>query len=487
MSIETELKLGIRPEDLQRLKRHPLLRELSSGRAQVKKLYSIYYDTPDLALRRHACALRLRRVGKQWLQTLKGGGQVSAGLHQRNEWEMPVAAQRLDLAALEAAGGRLPSGVHHHLQPVFVTAFTRSVRLLSFEGAQIELCLDSGEVSAGKGIHPISELELELISGSPQSLFKLALRLMDSVPLRVEHTSKAEYGYRLCSAASPMPSKARLPQLAARQDAASAMLDNIAACLTHVQDNVPGALLGHDAEFLHQVRVGLRRLRVALMLARRLYTDDEELAEISRQVSALCVMLGQARDWDVLVTRTLNRLPADEVGTLLQAAQRVRREQQAQAVTQLAAADFQRLLLRLGCWMQGNIEPRCIGVESFARALLDTRRRRLKEAGAALHRDDAASVHALRIACKKMRYTLEMFAGLWQECEGLLQALIRLQELLGEMNDLSVARHLLERLDNRARRDTLARIHEWIVHDHAQLARGLDKAWQRYAAQKKCW
>ncbi|MEW5903206.1 MAG: CHAD domain-containing protein [Pseudomonadota bacterium] len=487
MSIETELKLGIQPSDLQRLKRHPFLRSLSSGRAQVKKLYSIYYDTQDLALQRHACALRLRRVGKQWLQTLKGGGQVSAGLHQRNEWEMPVVAQRLDLAALEAAGGRLPPGVHHHLQPVFVTAFTRSVRLLSFEGAQIELCLDSGEVSAGKGVHPISELELELISGPAQSLFKLALHLMDIVPLRVEHTSKAEYGYRLCSAAAPVPSKARLPRLSVRQDAASAMLENIAACLTHIQDNVPGALLGHDAEYLHQVRVGLRRLRVALMLASRLHADDAELADLSRQVSALCVMLGQARDWDVLVTRTLPRLPADEVGNLLQAAQHVRREQQAQAVAQLAAADFQRLLLRLGCWMQGNMWPVGIGVEAFARNLLDKRRRRLKMAGAVLHGDDAASLHALRIACKKMRYMLELFGGLLPDCAESLQALIRLQELLGEMNDLSVARQLLERLDNRARHATLARIHEWIVHDHAQLAKGVDQAWQRYAAQKKCW
>src|SRR5512143_830578 len=76
--VETELKLHISAEHLQQLKRHPFLRSLSSGRAKTQKLYSIYYDTADLELRRQAMALRLRRVGRQWIQTLKGGGQVSA-------------------------------------------------------------------------------------------------------------------------------------------------------------------------------------------------------------------------------------------------------------------------------------------------------------------------------------------------------------------------------------------------------------------------
>ncbi len=183
MAIETELKLHITPEHLQKLKRHPFLRSLSSSRALTQKLYSIYYDTADLELRQHAMALRLRRVGKQWLQTLKGGGQVSAGLHQRNEWEMPVLSEQLDFDALKASGGELPHGVRNRLQPVFVTDFSRNVRLLNFEGAQIELCMDSGEIRAGQSSCPISELELELKSGSPQQLFKLALALLDIVPL----------------------------------------------------------------------------------------------------------------------------------------------------------------------------------------------------------------------------------------------------------------------------------------------------------------
>ena len=151
MAIETELKLHITPENLLRLKRHPFLRSLSATRARTLKLYSIYFDTAELELRKQAMALRLRRVGKQWLQTLKGGGQVSAGLHQRNEWEMPVPTEQLDFDLLKASGGELPHGVRNRLQPVFVTDFVRNVRLLKFEGAEIELCMDSGVIRAGQG------------------------------------------------------------------------------------------------------------------------------------------------------------------------------------------------------------------------------------------------------------------------------------------------------------------------------------------------
>ncbi len=154
MAIETELKLHITPENLVRLKRHPFLRSLSSSRARTLKLYSIYYDTADLELHRRAMALRLRRVGKQFLQTLKGGGEVSAGLHQRNEWETPVPSEQLDFAVLKACGGELPHGVRNRLLPVFVTDFSRNVRLLNFEGAEIELCMDSGEIRAGQSSLP---------------------------------------------------------------------------------------------------------------------------------------------------------------------------------------------------------------------------------------------------------------------------------------------------------------------------------------------
>jgi inorganic triphosphatase YgiF len=492
--VETELKLHISPEHLQKLKRHPFVRSLAASRAVTQKLYSIYYDTADLELRRQAMALRLRRVGKQWVQTLKGGGQVSAGLHQRNEWEMPLPSEQLDLDALKASGGELPHGVRSRLQPVFVTDFSRNVRLVDFEGAQIELCMDSGEIRAGQASCPISELELELKSGAPQQLFKLALALLDIVPLDVEHTSKAEYGYLLFSAAKPSVSKPRFPALKKSQSIGSAMQSMIGACLAHVESNVPGALLKVDEEYLHQVRVGLRRLRVVLAIAQR-YRADDELTILREQVTKLCVELGRSRDWDVFVTQTLApicaRLPEHAgLREVLGVSERTRKKQHAGMENSLASQDFQRLLLRFGAWMHGaQANETSITLEQFASKILERRSRQVAKHGKALTGEDAAQLHLLRIACKKLRYSTEMLGGLFADSRirAYVSALAELQDILGILNDIAVAHRLLDDLDNAPRHDTIALIRGWMEHDYAERVSEFGKAWKRFAAQKSFW
>lgn len=494
MSIETELKLHIAPEHMQRLKRHVWLLSLSATRARTQKLYSIYYDTNDLELRQHAMALRLRRMGKQFVQTLKGGGQVSAGLHQRNEWETGVLSEQLDFEALKACGGVLPRGVRNRLQPVFVTDFSRNVRTLSYEGAEIELCMDSGEIRAGQSSCPISELELELKSGEPQQLFKLALALLDIVPLDVEHTSKAEYGYLLFSAAKPSVSKGRFPPLKRSQSIPSALQNMIAVCLTHVQSNVPGALLKLDEEYLHQVRVGLRRLRVVLSIALR-FNADAELSALREQVAKLCVELGRSREWDVFVTQTLapicTRLPEHAgLHEVLSASERARKKQHAGMESSLASQDFQRMLLRFGAWMQGaaTIEVDQT-LEQFAKQILDKRSKQVLRNEMALTGENAAQLHALRIACKKLRYSTEMFASLFNDAKvaSYVSLLAELQDILGILNDIAVAHRLLNELDNTTRHDTLALIRGWMAHDYAERVAEFGRAWKRFSAQKGFW
>lgn len=493
MIVETELKLHISPEHMQKLKRHPWLRLLSAARASTLKLYSIYYDTADLDLRRSAMALRLRRVGKQFLQTLKGGGQVSAGLHQRNEWETPVLSEQLDFDALKACGGKLPHGVRNRLQPVFVTDFSRNMRLLSFEGAKIELSMDRGEIRAGQSICPISELELELKSGSPQQLFKLALALLDVVPLEVEQTSKAEYGYLLFSAAKPSASKARFPALKKNQSIASALQSMIGACLLHVQANVPGALLKLDEEYLHQVRVGLRRLRVVLSIAQR-FRADAELAVLHEQVAKLCIELGRSREWDVFVTETLrpicSRLPEHAgLHDVLRASERPREKQHAETEGSLASQEFQRMLLRFGAWMHSQEANETeTPLQKFAAQILDKRSRQVRKNGKG-QAGDAGQLHAMRIACKKLRYSIEMFGSLFADniAQSYLAALIELQDILGTLNDIAVAHRLLNELDNAARHDAVVLIRGWMEHDYAERVAEFGKAWKKVAAQKEFW
>jgi triphosphatase len=184
--LERELKLSVPPRAAAAIARALALP--SRGRV----LHSIYFDTPQLSLKRRRMALRLRRDGRRWLQTLKG--ERAPGV--RNEWEMPLASPSLDPS-------RLPhlKAIAQKLRPVFQTRFTRRARMLHRGKASIEVALDRGYVQARGRRAPISELELELKSGSMRALRREADRLAERFSLKFASTSKAARGYRLAAGA----------------------------------------------------------------------------------------------------------------------------------------------------------------------------------------------------------------------------------------------------------------------------------------------
>jgi len=498
MSIETELKLRITPEQLNRLKRHPLLRKLSITRTTTRKLYNVYFDTPDLLLQQRRIALRLRRIGKQWLQTLKSGGGVQAGLHQRNEWEMPVAAEALDFAALKECGSpHLSSSLRKNLRPLFATTFSRNSRMLRFEGAEIELCMDSGEIRANQASQPISELELELKSGDSTQLFKLALRLLDIVQFEVEHTSKAEYGYRLFTGTQPACSKVKIPELSKCRDVPCVLQTMIGLCLNHLQSNVPGAIQKRDEEYLHQVRVALRRLRVVLAMTET-FRADPELALLNQQAADLCKDLGRLREWDVFITQIVSVAGANlskyaGLSALVLASEERRGQHHAATEKQLKSSDYQRFLLRLGAWMHGNywqcqLESK-LTLPQFISLILDKRNSQVNKRAKHLVNADPSQLHNLRIACKKLRYSLEMFASLFppRKIKRYLTALANLQNTLGILNDIVVSHRLLDELDSEVLHESTTLIRGWIEHDHMEKRIQLNKVWQQFQQQKVLW
>jgi len=500
MALETELKLRIAPEDLKRLRRHPLLSALTTSRATTRKLVNIYYDTPDLDLHRSAMALRLRRIGKQWLQTMKGGGGVQAGLHQRNEWETSVEGEALDFDALQACGAkRLPRAVRNNLQAVFVTNFSRTSRMLDFEGAQIELSMDSGEIRAGQASRPISELELELKSGQPLQLFRLALLLLDSVPLEIEATSKAEYGYRLLGNFQPVVVTSNKTDLTQAKDSPGALQQMIWSCLFHLQANVPGAIEKLDDEYLHQVRVALRRLRVVLGIVKT-FRDDDELQALRNEVAALCLELGRSRDWDVFTAQTLApvcaRLPEHAGLRQLSAASAQLREQHHGQVREaLQGQNFQRLLLRFGVWMNGEYwselpADKAASLPQFAVEILQRRSKQVHKLGKKVDRPATADqLHQLRIACKKLRYSAELFASLFtQDRAGrYLAAMSELQDVLGALNDMATAQRLLDELDAQVAQEATAFVRSRIARDYSRRIAQFDRAWQQFCKCKVFW
>lgn len=501
MAVETELKLRIAPGQLARLKRHALLKTHQVERPVTRRLYNVYYDTPKLDLHHAAMALRLRRVGGKWLQTLKGGGEIQAGLHQRNEWEIPVGGEALEFPPSPEWDVHLPPALRKKLRPVFVTDFMRTTRLLDWQGARIEVCLDHGEIRTEQRSLPICELELELKSGDTSSLFELALAILDVVSCELEVVNKAEYGFRLLEGRADSPVKGRAPDIDAAQTLPGILQQLIWACLLHLQANLRGATGSDDPEYLHQMRVALRRLRVVLRMAARFRADDR-LAALSEEIAALGVSLGRIRDWDVFIAGTLEpmreRMPGDAGLQALLAASEQSRALCHQALRgEKQARELQRLILRFALWMNGPYWSRHDEAEppprDFATRLLGKLSRRFAQASVHVESPADGQLHALRICAKKLRYSAEFFAALYgkQTSKTYFAALTDVQDMLGRINDVAVAQCLLDELatspDLAAHPEAVVLAKESVMQGQARRISELRKALRRFEGQGEFW
>ncbi|SEQ18938.1 Inorganic triphosphatase YgiF, contains CYTH and CHAD domains [Azotobacter beijerinckii] len=208
MAKETEIKLRVSRTTLAALREHPLLKARSENGWQRHELFNQYYDTAARELARARVALRLRRDGGQYIQTLKSRGQSVAGLSERNEWDWYLEQPVLDPARLDDQcwPAELAGLDKQSLQPIFTTDFVREKADLVWQRdgqrVAVEAALDLGTVVAGAREEEICELELELREGEPAALLELALALAADLPLMPSDISKAERGYRLFDPAS---------------------------------------------------------------------------------------------------------------------------------------------------------------------------------------------------------------------------------------------------------------------------------------------
>jgi len=494
MAIETELKLSLAAKDLPALKRHLLHSQLTTQPPVSRQLFSIYFDTLTLDLHQRRSALRLRRVGTQWLQTLKGGGGVQAGLHSRNEWEAPVAGDALDFDVLKQSGGELPAEICSQLKAAFVTDFNRDSFLVQFDGAEIELCLDVGEIRANDKTHPICELELELKSGHPQQLFALALSLLEVVPLQIEQTNKAEYGYRLFTEKSPTFQKIELPKLSKSQTIADALAQHIWACLSHLQSNVLGAIAQLNDEYLHQIRLALRRLRLVLAMTHEIRADDE-LIDLQQQVKTLCIDFGDLRDWDVFISESLAsaNLSDLDLAKTLKASEKIRQQHHLLVRQNLQSREFQQLLLRFGNWMLGNYWRRLahkkLTLTNYAHDVLNHFEQGVQKRGRRSKLNDNGGLHTLRIACKKLRYSVELFNDLLprKKTERYLRQLSDLQDILGQLNDLSNVQQRVNELPPSVGQTIRSQLAAEAANRYTQQQKTFKPAWDDFSRRKACW
>ncbi|WLI90553.1 CHAD domain-containing protein [Massilia sp. R2A-15] len=464
--MEIELKLQLDAKAREKLLHHHLFH--GGAKPREETLADTYFDTPRLRLRRHDVGLRVREVGKRWIQTMKNGAGANGGLHQRGEWESPVDRPTPDLARLrelvdekqirrDALGA---DSLEQRLAPVFSTHIKRTVWDLHLKkGVHVECALDVGTLEHGTEKAPISELELELKAGDPAQLFDLALDLLKDVPFRIANLSKADRGYALLAPQPRVAVKAKPLTLERAMPLDQAFQQIVSNCLAHIQDNADNVAKVRDVESLHQMRVGMRRLRSALGM----FKDVLRLPEaLQLELDWLADELGSARDWDVLAETTLPSMarvlpePARIAGVARAAADKAK-QHHASAAAAAGSVRYTRLMLGITRWLEAKgwrddarATQAAAGVldqpvRKFARQILKRDERRLRRRARALSTATPEQRHRVRIAAKKTRYAAEFFSSLFPQrrVRPYVKALTGLQDELGLLNDITVATRLL--------------------------------------------
>jgi inorganic triphosphatase YgiF len=507
MPDEIELKLRIARKDVARLRHHPAILAACIDKPVTRKLTSIYFDTPELALLNAGLSLRVRRMAGNWFQAVKGSGSALSGLHQRSEWEDMIASDRPDFTRmLDPDLQRIFADqvLRDALKPIFKTEVRRTVWHLAFDnGDAIELALDLGDLVIGSKKEPISEIELELKGGHAGRLFDLALELQQTIPLELENVSKAQRGYDHYQPTAPAIVKARLPTLARDATAHSVFRQIAWECLGQLQGNQDMVLHGEDVEGVHQMRVALRRLRSAFAVFREMLGRENSSA-LLEELAWLTDSLGTARDLDVFVTQTLPPIIAQIAGhpgllKLRAKALAAQKEAYVIARSALGSQRYHRLLLTLAAWLENerwradNPDADSRHVLDIAQATLTKRYKQLRRHGQRLMHMHPEERHDTRIAAKKLRYAAEFFASLYPSpgTRRLIQALAQLQDRLGVLNDISVTEnlilHLIGHRPDRTLDEALHIFTGWNGCNAMHSLDRMDESWQAFAAQKPFW
>jgi inorganic triphosphatase YgiF len=466
-----KLKLELTSGSLGAFKTIPLIRALKT-RPQRSSEVSVFFDTEKLKLREHGLILRVQRVGDHYIQSVKA--TRNSGPFDSGEWEAEVAGRQPDLRL--ASGTALESlairKLGRQLKPLFEVRTHRTIYSISDDTRAIALRVDRGTIDTGTNSAPLCEVELRIERGNVTALFEIARELTQSLPARLAVKSDAERGYELIDGTLNTPLKAVPIDLAGGLSTQAGLQAIGYACLRQIIGNEP-ALTKGDPEGVHQMRVGLRRLRAAISLFGDLL-HDPQTAAIKTELKWLAKELTLAREFDVLMERVVT--PAKKQGSqwngippLAQALIERRDGALTKAQKAVTSARFRSLTIELAAWLEAGqwTHPQDglgrdrgeIPIKAFGAEQLTRRWRKVRKKRRLFVQMDVQRRHRLRIQTKKLRYAAEFFAGLFsgkrslKRKNKLLPALERLQDALGDLNDIAVDEKIIAEIGMRRRSD----------------------------------
>jgi triphosphatase len=457
--VETELKLRATPGALDQVRASPAILQSARNKGIIRRLEATYYDTADHRLFDAGLSLRVRRSGKHFTQTVKR--LAANGPLTRDEWESPVETLAPDLGVLPTAeiDGTFDKIAGNDLVPIFVTRVRRHAIMLDVPDGQIEVAFDDGVIEAGSRREPLAEIELELKQGKAAALYQFGLGLMDVSPLCLETQNKSDRGYALALNISSSAVKAGSSNLRGEETVDEGIAKLLSGCQHQILANLFPATSGREPEGVHQLRVALRRLRAALYFLRR-ELDAPSLQALDAEAQRFARTLGPARSWDVFVDSTLPdiekaNLPDIEFSGLREASAPFREKSYHAVRDSIADPQTNRFLLSLGLVIEQRswrkVASEDLGtlaepLTKFAARVLTRLERKALQRGRHFRHLRPEARHKLRIFLKKLRYSAEFFLPPYSSqtaTRKYIKQLSRLQDGLGEANDIITSRTLL--------------------------------------------
>ena len=300
---------------------------LKKAKCETISLRAMYFDTADRELAKSKIAIRLRLEGDNWVQTLKmPGSNALTKLELNHNRPSPV----LDLSLY--AGTPAEAALLKLAKPLelrYETDITRLYRRQRTRKGTIEIAFDTGVIRAAELELPVSEVEFELVSGSPEAIFEIGKKWLAQYKLILDLRSKSQRGDALAQSATNIrradaanaknaasdsevlrfwaPRKARAYAIDKQDSATQALISVTTECLEHICANA-GALAEIDTlgvvevgrpEHVHQLRIGMRRLTSNWKLFTGLAWLPEQ--DVREELRVHLGRFGATRDLDVML------------------------------------------------------------------------------------------------------------------------------------------------------------------------------------------
>jgi CHAD domain-containing protein len=449
-----------------------------------------YYDTPAYDLLRRGKAFRVRVHDDEVFLTVKNVGvNAPKGIHVRSEVELPAPDLAADPDVLNLQ--ELPEEIADALSelPRDCREFTPVCRLHQVRNQRYvlrkgrtgkssqtvaELSLDDVTVlrpdrngpSSWLPVTQFHEVEIEITDGADRNELKqLAILLHGKPGVEPSYLNKLQQALVAAGQATPP-----IIELETRQHVAELCRRVWGQQLAQMLINEAGVRESTDIEYVHDMRVATRRARAAARLYAGYFDPkNKQLKRFQRQLRTTGSLLGRVRDMDVALDKlkrfsesvTLsNSEQADDLERLTSYWQRERDKAHRRLLKWLDSTAYSRFVSEFDafCSTPGEAVPPFVPqpgnpptphqvrhvIPSMILARYESIRafETLFESGVEV---PIATLHALRIECKYMRYHLEFNEPiLGSHGAELISALKALQEHLGELNDASVTVTMLE-------------------------------------------